>query len=520
MLMAAGLPVPQRGVRPRLAAGRRREDVEVEADRHRAAADHRRVRLATRSATTSCARSRSGRTARSAGRTCRRATTPSSPTASATWPRASSRWSARYFDGAVPAAARVPGCRPRHPADGRRCGGRRRRRDRARSRSTRRSPPSGRSSTSSTATSPTSEPWVLAKDRGEAASALDDRARTRRRRGSRARRAADPGDAEGDRRSCGPRSAREAGLGTLAEQPIRERRRVGAAAGAAARSRPLEGAVPAHRGDRRHGGRVSDSPATSCGRASRIRMPIRLGLPAAARGARRAGLRQPHAPRDRATADRTSRSTPREQLDRASSVGVRGVVQVGTDLETSRWSAELASHEPRVLAAVALHPNEAPALADAGTLDEQLAEIAELAGRPRVRAVGETGLDFFRTDRRRGPRRAGAQRSRRTSRSPRSATSPCRSTTATRTPRCSQTLRRVGAPERTVFHCFSGDAEFAKLVVRRGLVPVVRRHRHVQERRPAARGARGDPALAHPDRDRRALPDADAVPRAARTRAT
>ena len=50
----------------------------------------------------------------------------------------------------------------------------------------------------------------------------------------------------------------------------------------------------------------------------------------------------------------------REQLDRASSVGVKGVVQVGTDLVTSRWSAEVAALEPRVLAAVALHPNDAP----------------------------------------------------------------------------------------------------------------------------------------------------------------
>ena len=79
---------------------------------------------------------------------------------------------------------------------------------------------------------------------------------------------------------------------------------------------------------------------------------------------------------------------PREQLDRASSVGVRGVVQVGTDLVTSRWGAELASHEPRVLAAVALHPNEAAALTDA-QLDAQLAELRELAARPRVRAIGE-----------------------------------------------------------------------------------------------------------------------------------
>ena len=85
----------------------------------------------------------------------------------------------------------------------------------------------------------------------------------------------------------------------------------------------------------------------------------------------------------------------REQLDRASSVGVKGVIQVGNDLETSRWSAEMAAREPRMLAAVAIHPNEAPRYQLAGTLEAALAEIDELAGRPRVRAVGETGLDFF-----------------------------------------------------------------------------------------------------------------------------
>ncbi|CAN5423239.1 TatD family hydrolase [soil metagenome] len=157
----------------------------------------------------------------------------------------------------------------------------------------------------------------------------------------------------------------------------------------------------------------------------------------------------------------------REQLDRASSVGVRGVVQVGTDLETSRWSAEIASHEPRVLAAVALHPNEAPELMAQGLLAEHLAGIAELAALPRVRAIGETGLDFFRTTSEVGQR------------------AQYRSFEAHITMAKEQnlamqihdrdahmqvvsTLRRVGAPERTVFHCFSGDREFAKLVADEG----------------------------------------------------
>jgi TatD DNase family protein len=155
-----------------------------------------------------------------------------------------------------------------------------------------------------------------------------------------------------------------------------------------------------------------------------------------------------------------------EHLDRASSVGVRGVVQVGTDLASSRWSAEIAAVEPRVLAAVALHPNEAPRHETDGTLDDALAEIYELAGRPRVRAVGETGLDYFRTGE---DGRAAQQRS-----------FEAHIEIAKQRGLALQihdrdahmevvaTLRRVGAPERTVFHCFSGDAELARICADQG----------------------------------------------------
>ncbi|MCU1557610.1 MAG: hypothetical protein JWN09_1605 [Microbacteriaceae bacterium] len=156
----------------------------------------------------------------------------------------------------------------------------------------------------------------------------------------------------------------------------------------------------------------------------------------------------------------------REQLDRASSVGIRGVVQVGGDLQTSRWSAEMAAREPRMLAAVAIHPNEAPAYETAGTLDAALAEIDELAGRPRVRAVGETGLDFFRTDE--------------SGRSAQFRSFEAHIGIAKRHGIAMQihdrdahaevisTLRRVGAPEKTVFHCFSGDADMARLCADNG----------------------------------------------------
>lgn len=156
----------------------------------------------------------------------------------------------------------------------------------------------------------------------------------------------------------------------------------------------------------------------------------------------------------------------REHLDRASAVGVRGVVQVGTDVETSRWSAEIAAREPRVLAAVALHPNEAPRLAAEGRLGEALAEIDALAARPRVRAVGETGLDFFRT----GEEGRAAQLE----------SFRAHIEIAKRHGLALQihdrdahdevvdTLLEVGAPERVVFHCFSGGPELADVLAEHG----------------------------------------------------
>ncbi|KZE92225.1 putative deoxyribonuclease YcfH [Agromyces sp. NDB4Y10] len=158
--------------------------------------------------------------------------------------------------------------------------------------------------------------------------------------------------------------------------------------------------------------------------------------------------------------------TPHEHLERAASVGVAGAVQVGTDVATSRWSAEMAAREPRLLAAVALHPNEAPELDARGELDAAIDVIDELAAQPRVRAVGETGLDFYRT----GDDGRDAQ---------------FRSFEAhldiakqhgialqihdrDAHDEVVATLRRAGAPDTTIFHCFSGDAELARLAADAG----------------------------------------------------
>ena len=155
-----------------------------------------------------------------------------------------------------------------------------------------------------------------------------------------------------------------------------------------------------------------------------------------------------------------------EQLERAASVGVVGAVQVGTDVATSRWSADVAEREPRLLAAVALHPNEAPVLEASGALDDALAVIDELAARPRVRAIGETGLDFYRTghDGRDAQFRSFEAHLGIAKRHGLALQIHDRDAHD----EVVETLRRVGAPERTVFHCFSGGAELARLAADEG----------------------------------------------------
>jgi TatD DNase family protein len=155
-----------------------------------------------------------------------------------------------------------------------------------------------------------------------------------------------------------------------------------------------------------------------------------------------------------------ARIDPAEALDLAAAVGVDRVVQVGYDLETSRGSIAIAREHPGVVAAVALHPNEAPRLAALGELDAALAEIDALAGDPAVRAVGETGLDHFRT----GPDGRDVQRA---SFRAHIAMAKAHDRTLVIHDRDSHedvlaVLESEGPPARVVMHCFSGDADFAR----------------------------------------------------------
>lgn len=155
-----------------------------------------------------------------------------------------------------------------------------------------------------------------------------------------------------------------------------------------------------------------------------------------------------------------------EQLLRAGEVGVAGVVQAGGDIESSRWSAWAAASHPRVLAAVAIHPNEAPAYAAQGMLDEAIAVIDELAAEPRVRAIGETGLDFFRTEGEGLPAQFESFEAHIALAKKHDIAMQIHDRDAHDA--VLETLERVGAPERTVFHCFSGDEAMARIAADRG----------------------------------------------------
>jgi TatD DNase family protein len=147
----------------------------------------------------------------------------------------------------------------------------------------------------------------------------------------------------------------------------------------------------------------------------------------------------------------------------ATKVGVDRLVQVGVDVASSRWGADTADRYPAVLATVALHPNEAPRLSD---LDEALREIESLAARDRVRGIGETGMDFFRT----GDEGRAAQEE--SFRAHIAIAKRYDKTLVIHDREAHADVLRIlddeGAPDRVVLHCFSGDADFARECVRRG----------------------------------------------------
>ena len=170
-------------------------------------------------------------------------------------------------------------------------------------------------------------------------------------------------------------------------------------------------------------------------------------------------------------------------LARAERVGVRAIVQIGCDLDSAPVSLEMAEEHPQVLAGVAIHPNEAvlhagvrevapdglepaPAPRHQVGLDEAIGQVAELARHPRVRTVGESGLDHFRA----GPAGRAAQREsfRAHIALAKELGLPLQIHDREAHSEVLEVLAADSAPEVTVLHCFSGDAEMARECVRRG----------------------------------------------------
>ncbi len=174
--------------------------------------------------------------------------------------------------------------------------------------------------------------------------------------------------------------------------------------------------------------------------------------------------------------------TAGEAANAAENVGVTPLIQVGVDLPSSEWSADLARATPGVWATVALHPNEAPRIVHGDTdswhpgpprppggmaaLDAALTRIGELAARPEVRGIGETGFDYFRT----GP--AGRPAQEHSFRHHvRIAKEHGKALVIHDRDAHDDVLRILadeGPPAAVVFHCFSGDAGMAKVCADHG----------------------------------------------------
>lgn len=152
-------------------------------------------------------------------------------------------------------------------------------------------------------------------------------------------------------------------------------------------------------------------------------------------------------------------------LDRAGSAGVQAVVTIADDLDAARWAAQAADWDPRVYAAVALHPTRANALDDAAK-----AELESLAARPRVVAVGETGMDMYWPGRLEGCADPAQQReafawhidlAKRTGK-------PLMIHNRDADAEVLDVLAAEGAPETVIFHCFSSDADMARICAANG----------------------------------------------------
>jgi TatD DNase family protein len=155
-------------------------------------------------------------------------------------------------------------------------------------------------------------------------------------------------------------------------------------------------------------------------------------------------------------------------LKAAAACGIERVVTIGCDEPSSRWAAACAVEHEDVFAAVAVHPNETvAAAATPAQRDAVLAQIAELAAQPKVRAIGETGLDYYWDS---VPREIQRDWFRAHIAIAKDAGKPLMIHDRDAHQDVLDILAADGAPEQVIFHCFSGDAELAQRCVAAGYV--------------------------------------------------
>jgi len=157
-----------------------------------------------------------------------------------------------------------------------------------------------------------------------------------------------------------------------------------------------------------------------------------------------------------------------DSLAKAKAVGITGIVQVGVDVPSSKWAVKTAKEFSQIHATVALHPNEAPVIAlekGESALDEAIAEIAELAKEDVVRAIGETGVDFFRTS------EEGRAFQEKSFRAHIQIANKLNKPVMVHDRDAHLDALRILDDEKAqqvIFHCYSGDKEFAQELVKRG----------------------------------------------------
>ncbi|WP_425310137.1 TatD family hydrolase [Ammonicoccus fulvus] len=166
------------------------------------------------------------------------------------------------------------------------------------------------------------------------------------------------------------------------------------------------------------------------------------------------------------TADHVTGLGPADAIARAAEVNITRIVQIGCDLDDSRWAIETARQHPEVIATVALHPNEAGRMSRED-ITRAVIELDSLAADPVVRGVGETGLDYYRT------RDDDARVRQHESFAAHIELALSHHKTLVIHDRDAhedilKVLDAEGIPERFIMHCFSGDAAFAQECLDRG----------------------------------------------------